>query len=289
MKECAGGPDRPWTRAGRHPAPRGRAGRFPMPRDRCPARCRPTATRSTRRPPSTTWPGRRACPSRRCRGCSTAAATRCPETRDTGDAGRRRARFHPGRGGAGAERPAQGNRRRGHPPSHGRPCPADDFYADEDESLQFPDLINRGIEVAAQHRDFNLLVRSVDVDDHDYSRRIFALARKSDGLILHDRVLEPDQLERLSRQVPIVTLAGMPTPTTANVGSDNVAGMRELGPPPGPRPRLPHAGLPRRPREQPGQHRPARRAQRGGHRRRARPSSTARSGRATTSRRAAPG
>ena len=82
---------------------------------------------------------------------------------------------------------------------------AGDFYADEDESLQFPDLINRGIEVAAQHRDFNLLVSSVDVDDHDYSRRIFALARKSDGLILHDQVLEPDQLERLSRQVPIVT------------------------------------------------------------------------------------
>ncbi len=99
--------------------------------------------------------------------------------------------------------------------------PGGDFYADEDESLQFPDLINRGIEVAAQHRDFNLLVSSVDVDDHDYSRRIFALARKSDGLILHDQVLEPDQLERLSRQVPIVTLAGVQTPTTTNVGGDN--------------------------------------------------------------------
>jgi LacI family transcriptional regulator len=106
--------------------------------------------------------------------------------------------------------------------------PGGDFYADEDESLQFPDLINRGIEVAAQHRDFNLLVSSVDVDDHDYSRRIFALARKSDGLILHDQVLEPDQLERLSRQVPIVTLAGVQTPTTTNVGGDNVTGMREI-------------------------------------------------------------
>ena len=106
--------------------------------------------------------------------------------------------------------------------------PGGDFYADEDESLQFPDLINRGIEVAAQHRDFNLLVSSVDVDDHDYSRRIFALARKSDGLILHDQVLEPDQLERLSRQVPIVTLAGVQTPTTTNVGGDNIAGMRAL-------------------------------------------------------------
>jgi LacI family transcriptional regulator len=105
---------------------------------------------------------------------------------------------------------------------------AGDFYAEEEESLQFPDLINRGIEVAAQRRDFNLLVCSVDTGDYDYSRRIFALARKSDGLILHDQVLDPDQLARLSRQVPIVTLAGVQTATTTNVGGDNAAGMREL-------------------------------------------------------------
>jgi LacI family transcriptional regulator len=101
-------------------------------------------------------------------------------------------------------------------------------FEDEEESLQFPDLINRGIEVAAQRRDYNLLVSSVDVDDHDYSRRIFALARKSDGLILHDRVLDPGQLERLSWQIPIVTLAGRPTKTTSNVGGDNQTGMRDI-------------------------------------------------------------
>jgi LacI family transcriptional regulator, galactose operon repressor len=103
-----------------------------------------------------------------------------------------------------------------------------DVFEDEETSLQFPDLINRGIEMAAQRRDFNLLVSSVDVAVHDDSRRIFALARKSDGLILHDRVLDSVQLERLSRQAPVVTLAGVPTATTVNVGSDNVAGMREL-------------------------------------------------------------
>lgn len=102
------------------------------------------------------------------------------------------------------------------------------IFEDEEESLQFPDLINRGIEVAAQRRDYNLLVSSVDVDDHDYSRRIFALARKSDGLILHDQVLDPGQLERLSRQIPIVTLAGRPTRTTSNVDGDNLTGMRDL-------------------------------------------------------------
>jgi LacI family transcriptional regulator, galactose operon repressor len=112
-----------------------------------------------------------------------------------------------------------------------RPSPAigdTGVFEDEDESLQFPDLINRGIEVAAQHRDYNLLVSSVDVDDHDYSRHIFALARKSDGLILHDRVLDPAQMERLSRQIPIVTLAGRPTRTTSNVSGDNQAGMQAI-------------------------------------------------------------
>ena len=115
-------------------------------------------------------------------------------------------------------------------PSGGFPGsrPARGLFADEDESLQFPDMINRGIEVVAQRRGFDLLVRSVDVGDHDPGKRILSLARKSDGLILHDRILEPDQLARLSRQVPIVTLAGMPTGTTVNVRSDNKAGMTEL-------------------------------------------------------------
>ena len=104
---------------------------------------------------------------------------------------------------------------------------ADGIFEDEETSLQFPDLINRGIEVAAQRRDFNLLVSSVGLG-HDDTRRIFALARKSDGLILHDRVLDSAQLERLSQQVPVVSLAGTPTPTTVNVDGDNRAGMRDL-------------------------------------------------------------
>jgi len=102
------------------------------------------------------------------------------------------------------------------------------IFQDEDESLQFPDLINRGIEVAAQHRDYNLLVSSVDVDDHDHTRRVFALARKSDGLILHDQVLGAGQLAQLSRQLPVVTLAGVATPATSNVSGDNLTGMAQL-------------------------------------------------------------
>jgi LacI family transcriptional regulator len=103
-----------------------------------------------------------------------------------------------------------------------------DAFADETESLQFHDMLNRGVERAAQRRGFDLLLRSVDITDHEAGRRVLAIARKSDGLILHDGVLEPAQIDQISRQIPIVTLAGIPSPTTANVGSDNVAGMRAL-------------------------------------------------------------
>jgi LacI family transcriptional regulator len=101
-------------------------------------------------------------------------------------------------------------------------------FTAEDENLQFPDMINRGMEFVAQRHGFDLLIRTVDLDEPDAGRHIFGLARKSDGLILHDRVLSPEQLDRLSRQVPVVTLAGVPTPTTANVHGDNDGGMREL-------------------------------------------------------------
>jgi LacI family transcriptional regulator len=101
-------------------------------------------------------------------------------------------------------------------------------FAQEDESLQFTDVINRGIEVAAQRRGYNLLVGSVDVDEHDAHRRIMTMARKSDGLILHDRVLEPGRLAQLAQHVPVVTLAGIATQFTANVRGDNGSGMTEL-------------------------------------------------------------
>jgi len=101
-------------------------------------------------------------------------------------------------------------------------------FAEEDEILQFTDVINRGIEVAAQRRGYNLLIGSVDVDEHDAHRRIMTLARKSDGLILHDRVLEPGRLAQLSQHVPVVTMAGVATRTTANVRSDNGTGMTDL-------------------------------------------------------------
>ena len=102
------------------------------------------------------------------------------------------------------------------------------MFTDEDENLQFPDMINRGMELVAQRHGFDLLVRTVDLQDPDAGSRIFALARKSDGIILHDRVLDPDQLDRLARQLPVVTLAGRPTPSTVNVHGDNDGGIRAV-------------------------------------------------------------
>jgi LacI family transcriptional regulator len=105
--------------------------------------------------------------------------------------------------------------------------PRQGMFAAEDENLQFPDMINRGMELVAQRYSYDLLIRSVDLHERD-GRRIFALARKSDGLILHDWVLETEQLIRLGRQAPVVTIACVPTPTTVNVRSDNEGGIAQL-------------------------------------------------------------
>ncbi|HLK02485.1 MAG TPA: LacI family DNA-binding transcriptional regulator, partial [Streptosporangiaceae bacterium] len=104
----------------------------------------------------------------------------------------------------------------------------EDMFADDEQGLQYVDLINRGIEVAAQRLGYDLLIRSVDVNEDQPGERIRALARKSDGLILHDQVLDPVQLAGLARHVPLVTLAGAPTAATANVHGDNKGGMLAL-------------------------------------------------------------
>jgi len=101
-------------------------------------------------------------------------------------------------------------------------------FAEENENLQFADIINRGIEVAAQRRGFSLLISSVAAEDADAGRRMLALARKCDGLIVHDMVLDAGQLDRLGRQIPVVNLAGITTPHTASVRGDSETGMRDL-------------------------------------------------------------
>jgi LacI family transcriptional regulator len=102
------------------------------------------------------------------------------------------------------------------------------LFEGEDESFLFIDVINRGIEVGAQRRGFDLLISSVGFNDDNVVARISALAGKADGLILHDRMLSPVAIARLADMVPIVTLAGSPTPAAINVRCDNESGIRAL-------------------------------------------------------------
>jgi LacI family transcriptional regulator len=99
---------------------------------------------------------------------------------------------------------------------------------EEDESLLFIDVINRGIDVAAQRRGFDVLMSSVGYSDENATTRIAGVAGKADGLILHDRMMPTAGVTRLAGTVPIVTLAGTPVRGAMNVRCDNEAGMRAL-------------------------------------------------------------
>ena len=101
-------------------------------------------------------------------------------------------------------------------------------FADEDESLLFIDVINRGIDVAAQRRGFDVLISSVGYTDDNVATRIASIAGKADGVILHDRMLPSTGIARLAGIVPVVTLAGSPNKGAMNVRCDNEAGMRSL-------------------------------------------------------------
>src|SRR5438105_14366766 len=102
------------------------------------------------------------------------------------------------------------------------------YFEDEDESLLFIDVIDRGIDVAAQRRGFDVLMSWVGFTDTNALMRISSLAGKADGLILHDRMLSAAAINRLAGAVPIVTLAGRPGRGYMCVRCDNEAGMRAL-------------------------------------------------------------
>ena len=104
----------------------------------------------------------------------------------------------------------------------------DGMFEDETESLLFGDQINRGIEIVAQRRGYDLLVSSVNIDEHTLPNRILTIAGKCDGLILHDQVLSPAGIANIARTVPVVTLAGASGGPTANVRGDSATSMREL-------------------------------------------------------------
>ena len=102
------------------------------------------------------------------------------------------------------------------------------LFEDEYESFLYIDVINRGIETEAQRRGFDVLMSSVAFNDQNVLQRVAAMAGKTDGLILHDRMLSAAGIARVASIVPVVTLAGSPTPESMNVWCDNESGMRQL-------------------------------------------------------------
>ncbi len=102
------------------------------------------------------------------------------------------------------------------------------LFEDEYESFLYIDVINRGIEVEAQRRGFDVLMSSVSYNDDNVLQRVAAMAGKTDGLILHDKMLSAVGIARLASIVPIVTLAGSPTPGSMNVRCDNESGIRSV-------------------------------------------------------------
>ncbi len=103
----------------------------------------------------------------------------------------------------------------------------DDFgFEDEGESPLFDEVVTRGIEASAQRTGFDVLISMIGTVDAP--TRLPALAGKTDGLILHDRLISTAAMTRLAAQVPLVTLVGRPSPETMSVRSDNEFGVRAL-------------------------------------------------------------
>ena len=102
------------------------------------------------------------------------------------------------------------------------------LFEDEYESFLYIDVINRGIEGESQRRGFDVLMSSVAFNDENVLQRLTAMAGKTDGLILHDRMLSAVGMARVASIVPVVTLAGSPMPEAMNVRCDNESGMRAL-------------------------------------------------------------
>ncbi|MGP8161832.1 MAG: LacI family DNA-binding transcriptional regulator [Candidatus Dormibacteria bacterium] len=99
-------------------------------------------------------------------------------------------------------------------------------FEDEAESPLFDDIVTRGIEASAQRSGFDVLISMAGVDDAP--SRLPALAGKTDGLVLHDRLLSATALAHLAELLPVVTLGGRPAPGTMSVRCDNDAGIRAL-------------------------------------------------------------
>ena len=102
----------------------------------------------------------------------------------------------------------------------------EEVFEGEGESPLFDEVVSRGIETSAMRVGFDVLISSVWA--HDAATRLPAVARKTDGVIVHDRLLPATGLARLAALVPVVTIVGKPVRGVLSVRSDNEGGMRAL-------------------------------------------------------------
>ena len=91
------------------------------------------------------------------------------------------------------------------------PARAETHFEDEDESLLFIDVINRGIEVAAQRRGFDVLISSVGFNDDNVPPVGSRDGRARRTAHPPRPMLSAVRIARLASIVPVVTLAGSPT------------------------------------------------------------------------------
>lgn len=103
----------------------------------------------------------------------------------------------------------------------------DDLLELEEETLLFTDSVIRGAELAAQRHGYSLLLHGTGGEKA--AGALAALASKTDGLILTDRVLPERRVSTIARNFPVVLLAGSGRSRTAvTVRADNQMGMRLL-------------------------------------------------------------
>jgi LacI family transcriptional regulator len=99
-------------------------------------------------------------------------------------------------------------------------------FEGEDEAPLFDEMVSRGIQTSAQRAGFDVLISLVS--GGDAATRLLSLARKADGLIVHDRVIPASALAQLATIVPVVTLVGRASHGIPSVGCDGHGGMRAL-------------------------------------------------------------
>ena len=132
-------------------------------------------------------------------------------------------------------------------------------FADEDGSLLFAEVINRGVELAARQRGFDLLLSSVDVYEPGRQPRVAAMASKSDGPDRARQGARPGGHHPARQARPDRHPGRHADPVEHQRACGQHRGHARTDPAPDRRPRFHRPRLRGGPRRQPRQHRPRRR------------------------------